>query len=75
MPPTPVLRWSMAAREMGSLCSCNGSKGSCGIFEPEGFRPVRVVMARASVMEDSKVQVRSSQKVFLSTKNGESLIG
>ena len=52
MPPTPVLRWSMAAREMGSLCSCNGSKGSCGIFEPEGFRPVRVVMARASVMEE-----------------------
>ena len=40
MPPTPVLRRSMAAREMGSLCSCNGSKGSCGIFEPEGFRPV-----------------------------------
>ena len=25
--------------EMRSLCSCNGSKGSCGIAKQEGFRP------------------------------------
>ena len=26
--------------EMRSLCSCNGSKGSCGIAQQEGFLPV-----------------------------------
>ena len=31
---------SFTTSEMRSLCSCNGSKGSCGISQPEGFRPV-----------------------------------
>ena len=31
--------YRFTSSEMRSLCSCNGSKGSCGIAQREGFRP------------------------------------